>query len=86
MSVCKRVREVLTLLHWVTGSGVHEVADQLERDKRQYQNDDKKDDGAVFKTAAALGLETIQNPVGGEVKSYPHECEINDFHDVCTPC
>ncbi|MEK9134594.1 MAG: hypothetical protein AAB333_07005, partial [Pseudomonadota bacterium] len=84
--VRKRVREVLTLLHWVSGSGPHEVADQLERDKRQHHDDDEENDRAVFKAVAAPGLDAIQNPVGGEVKPYPHECEINYFHGVCAPC
>ena len=68
----------------VTSAGLgldgQQVADELEARDREHQDDDEENDRAVLETRAARLLDTVEQPVGEEIKHDAGQGKGDEFH------
>ncbi len=58
------------------------VTDEGESYNGKTEQDEEKDDRAIFKAAIGGDLQALEDPIGEEVQRYRNKCVIDDFHNL----
>jgi len=72
-------RKVLNPLFGCYLGGKQNIFHETERDDSQYQNDAKENDAAVLESFPARNLDTVEYPIGHEIKTCGHYRVIKNF-------